>query len=109
MDKSASLTTIARNILTSSKTLPADENIKSNKNTARVLKGWDTRRKNPIIKYAEDQSEGVHEARMVVRSIGKNLNNPSMAVVDYTKRFLLHKVRKLIQRKRPINAQKYAS
>lgn len=100
MDKVASLTSLAKSlastgakgILGSDAGIPAHEQITRNRNSARTKKGWVKRKK--IMEKKADNLEG-GEVRQVVKSIVHNIDSPKGAVMEYTRRSLLRKVRKL--------------
>jgi hypothetical protein len=106
MDKTAQLKSIARglaagSILGAGAGIAAHEQIKKNNHNARTVKGWETRRRNTMIKEAEDSDrDTISEVKTAVRSLSGNMNNPTRAASNYISRRLLIKVKKMITKMR---------
>ncbi len=100
MDKVAKLKSVALGlgaggILGAGGGIAAYKQIQNNKNNARSVKGWDTRRRNSHTKVAEQDS--ISDVKSAIRTLGTSLDNPSKAAKIYATKSLIHKVRNLLK------------
>lgn len=100
MDKTAQLKSVAKGlaaggILGAGAGVVAHEHIRNNKNNARTVKGWETRRRNTMTKESSE-SDTVSEVKSAVRALGTNLDHPTKAASSYVRRSLVRKIRHMI-------------
>ena len=104
MDNVSKLKYAAAGILGATGGVSAHKLIQGNRDSQRSRKGWDTRRSN-MVKSAFEDNRYSDDTRILMRSVGPNLNNPAAIPVGFAGRKLLSKVHAYLSPKPPVYTQ----